>query len=135
MQLIIPTKDYEEIYFGTKPREYPLGSYVCPLCRTNGFSLEMLIEHFEDEHRRNHSSVLCPICFVRSTRLVEHLYQHTEENLPAKIKKILPMIEHSSERGFLTKFLANHSNRVDHDERHLFVQALLTDLILQQDIA
>lgn len=130
MQLIITANDYEQIYFGNKSREYSSGSYVCPLCKRNGFSLDILVEHFEEQHLRNHSAVLCPICFTRSTRLFEHLYQHTEENFPTKIKKILLPIEQSLEHGLLTNFLPKHSNRYDHDdERYLFLQALLTDMI------
>ena len=139
MQLILTSNDYEHIYFGYKRIQRSPMSLTCPLCNKNGFSLDVLIKHVNEEHITSEDSVLCPICFIRQNNLAEHLHQHTEENSFIKTKtikqiKTLNLVEKelkSNEQSLLEKLINHHSNEKDNDERNIFIHALLTSLFIK----
>ena len=127
LQLIITANDYEQIYFGSIRTQYSL---TCPLCNKNGFSLNLLIKHINEQHLMLIYSVLCPICFQRQNNLSEHLTQHTEENINKKIK-ILNTNEKEFKQSLLEKIINNYPNKKENQQRNLFIHSLLTDLFNQ----
>ena len=112
MQLIITASDYETIYFGISRTSLSTISLTCSRCNQNGFSLEILITHFEDKHSWGNHAVLCPICFKRQNNLLEHLKKHA-----------------TNEKSLLENFLLENPNKNENYERNLFIQGLLTDLL------
>ena len=141
MQLTLTSNDYERIYFGEiRTQRSPL-SLTCSLCNQNGFSLNLLIQHIDEEHASSIHSVLCPVCFLRQeNNLSEHLYQHTEENILLKTKafkqiKTLnstekesqPLIK-SNEQSLLGK-LTDYNHQNENEQRNLFIHSLLTGLV------
>ena len=78
MQLILTKNNFEEIYFDQKEKISSCQSFKCPFCSINGFTVDLFIEHVNEKHRVKRF-VLCPICFIRSNDLVEHLHRHREK--------------------------------------------------------
>jgi hypothetical protein len=134
MQLIITSNDYEHIYFGSIHTKHSSFSLTCPLCNQNGFSLNLLIKHINDQHIMLIYSVLCPICFLRQNNLSQHLSQHTEENLIEKIK--IPNLNETefeslikpAEHSLLDKIINHYENKNENEQRNLFIHSLLTDI-------
>jgi len=140
MQLILTSNDYEHIYFGHRHTQSSPMSLTCSLCNQNGFSLNVLIKHVNEQHLTSKNSILCPICFIRQNHLAEHLYQHTDENIIIK-RKTIKQIQtlNSDEKEFqslikslLEKLINNDQNKNENEERNLFIQCLLTDLFSQK---
>ncbi|CAF2867053.1 unnamed protein product [Rotaria sp. Silwood2] len=137
MQLILTKHDIEHIYFEHKHTQYSFISLTCSFCNENGFELNFLIKHINDQHKTLKYSVLCPICFIRQNNLFEHLHQHIEENLNLKTKifkqiKILNSNEKiyrkSIEQSLLEKLINKYQNKNINEQRNLFIHSLLTNL-------
>lgn len=141
MQLILTSNDYQNIYFGfTRTKHSPI-SLICPLCNQNGFSLDFLIKHINEEHLLLVYSVLCPICFIRQTNLSQHLSQHKNENFILKTKlfkqikpwnsneKEFKSLIKSNQQSLLEIFINNYQNNYENPQRYLFIHYLLMDLL------
>ncbi|CAF1212044.1 unnamed protein product [Adineta steineri] len=138
MQLILTSNDYEHIYFGYIRTQRSPMSLTCPYCNQNGFSLNILIKHINEQHLISNYSIRCPICFTRQNHLAEHLHEHTENNLIIKTKTIKNLNSDeiqikSTEKSLLEKLLGNHSNKNENNnQRYSFIHLLLTDLLDQK---
>ena len=141
MQLILTSYDFEHIYYGYKrTRDYSM-SLTCPLCSQNGFSLNTLAKHIDEEHLRLAYSVLCPICFIQQSKLLEHLHEHMEGHNSLKIKpfkhttflistkKSIQTLVKSIEPSSLKKLINDYQNENENEQRNLFIHSLLTDLL------
>jgi len=105
-------------------------SLTCPLCNQNGFSLNVLIKHVNEQHLTSINSILCPICFIRQNHLAEHLYQHTEENIIIEKKAIKQIQTLNSDEKEFKSLIKSHEKSInnENEERNLFIHFLLTDL-------